>query len=241
VPTCTETQGSLQQGVINTDLLDKPMTYNVYLPPCYTFDETTRYPVLYLLHGQTADENQWLQLGLAETADRLVASGELQPFIVVMPFDYSLRLPLEYPFEEVFVQMLLPEIDSQYRTLAERPGRAIGGLSRGGGWALWIGLRHPDLFSAIGGHSPGIFNAQFNSTMIKALQAIPPELQPVIYLDAGRNDIDLKTISRFTTLLVDLNLPHEWRLNLGYHDESYWHAHLEEYLRWYDSRFQSLP
>ncbi len=217
------------------------MTYNVYLPPCYGFDTAERYPVIYLLHGLNFDENQWVRIGVPEMADQLISSGEVSPFIVVMPYDYSFKQPTEYPFEEVFLQQLLPAIDSAYATRAERAGRAIGGLSRGSGWALWIGLRNPQSFASIGAHSPGIFYAQTSSTMILRMQAIPPEFQPVIFLDAGDSDVELERIDQLRQILSDLNYPHEWRYYIGFHNERYWRAHLEEYLRWYDSRFQSLP
>jgi len=154
---CRETTGVIEKGVITTTLLDKPMRYNVYLPPCYQAGQTQRYPVLYLLHGQNSDEGQWLRIGVSSALDRLIVSGDIPPFIIVMPFDYSFKQPTEYKFEETFIQLLIPQIDMTYRTFTDASQRAIGGLSRGGAWAIRIGTRHPDMFGAIGGHSPAIF------------------------------------------------------------------------------------
>ena len=144
-------------SAISTPLLAKPMRYTVYLPPCYNFDKEQRYPVLYLLHGQGYTEDQWIRIGAVRSADQMIVSGDVPPFLMVFPFDYSYKQPAEYNFEDVFIKQLVPTIDGVYRTRPSAGQRAIGGLSRGGAWALHIGARHPDLFGAIGGHSPAIF------------------------------------------------------------------------------------
>jgi enterochelin esterase-like enzyme len=229
---CRETTGSLEKDVIATTLLDKPMRYNVYLPPCYSTMQPRRYPVLYLLHGQNYDEEQWLRLGVASTLDRLIASGEVAPFIVVMPFDYSFKQPTEYKFEEAFTQLLIPQIEINYRTFKAASQRAIGGLSRGGAWAIRLGTRHPELFGAIGGHSPSIFYADMQTLPIRLLK-IPAEQFPRLWLDAGDSDSEYQTVVSFEQFLSKHNLPHEWHGYVGWHDETYWSAHVDEYLRWY--------
>lgn len=229
---CLEVSGSLEKRVIATTLLAKPMRYIVYRPPCYEANQTQRYPVLYLLHGQNYDETQWLRIGAARILDRLIASGKVQPYLIVVPFDYSYKQPSEYKFEEAFTQLLIPEIDLTYRTLTEVSQRAIGGLSRGGAWALRLGLRHPELFGSIGGHSPAIFYADMD-TLPTRLLSIPAEQRPRIWLDAGDKDSEYLTVQTFEKLLNKQNLPHEWHTYLGWHDEVYWSAHVEEYLRWY--------
>jgi enterochelin esterase-like enzyme len=230
--TCNQKTGSFQAGVINTDLLAKPMRYSVYLPACYTLDTKKRYPVLYLLHGQGYSEDQWIRIGAASTADRLMAAGDIPPFIIVFPFDYSNKQPTEYSFEEVFVQQLIPTIDHSYRTLDNASHRAIGGLSRGGAWALHIGASHPDLFGAIGGHSPAIFFSDQKS-LPRNLLAIPSSQLPRIWLDAGDSDSQYTVIVSFEEFLSKNNLSHEWHEYIGWHDEKYWSAHVDSYLSWY--------
>jgi enterochelin esterase-like enzyme len=230
--TCTEKTGSLETGVIDTSLLAKPMSYTVYLPPCYTFEPNKRYPVLYLLHGQGSTEDQWIRIGAAATADQLITSGDIPPFIIVFPFDYSYKQPPEYSFEDVFVQMLIPKIDSNYRTLNMALYRAIGGLSRGGAWALHIGIRHPGLFGAIGGHSPAIFYSD-DKSLPGSLLSIPVGLLPRIWLDAGDKDSEYGVIAPFEEFLSKNNIPHEWHVYIGWHNEEYWSAHVNQYLRWY--------
>ncbi len=81
----------------------------------------------------------------------------LPPFLIVMPRDRLWEQPENDPFGEVVVEKLIPLIDRNYRSLSERSYRAVGGLSRGAGWAVHLGLSHWELFGAIGGHSLPVF------------------------------------------------------------------------------------
>jgi enterochelin esterase-like enzyme len=229
---CRETTGVIEKGVINTTLLDKPMRYNVYLPPCYSAETKKHYPVLYLLHGQNSTEDQWIRIGAVSAANRIIASRDVSPFIIVFPFDYSSKQPTEYKFEEAFIQLLIPQIDTTYRTLTNAPHRAIGGLSRGGAWAIRLGTRHPELLGTIGGHSPAIFYADTQTLQVRVLK-IPADQLPRIWLDAGDSDSEYETVASFEQFLSNNNIPHEWHGYIGWHDEAYWSAHVEEYLKWY--------
>lgn len=237
---CLSRPGQLLDGVLDTNLLAKPMTYHVYLPPCYTEEQERRYPVLYLLHGQTYTEDQWIRLGVPSTADRLVASGEIPPFIIVFPYDYSYLQPWQYHFEDAFMQVLIPRIDTSYRTMPGAAQRAIGGLSRGGAWALHLGFHHLDVFGAIGAHSPAIFYSDGMSLPVY-LRDIASDQLPRLYMDMGDADKELKTIQDFKSSLEAQNIPYEWHEYVGAHDETYWRAHVEEYLRWYGRGWQSNP
>jgi enterochelin esterase-like enzyme len=226
------TPGQVQAIVIPTTFLEKPLKANVYLPPCYAVHPAERYPVLYLFHGQGYTDDQWIRLGATAAADRLIASGQVPPFIIVMPYDPLWREPNQYGFEDAVIKDLIPAIDARFRTLPDRVHRAVGGLSRGSGWAFHFGLGRPDLFGAIGAHSVilfGIDSQRVNSW----LAAIPPASMPRIYLDIGDHDSGLASARVLEQLLTADGIPHEWHLNIGFHDEAYWSAHVEEYLRWY--------
>jgi enterochelin esterase-like enzyme len=231
---CWDAGGGIETGSLATDLLRLPLDYRVYLPPCYRQQPERRYPLLVLIHGQSYNDDQWDRLGADETADRLIAAGEIEPLIIVMPRDRFGGQPSENNFARVLVEELLPHVDQTYRTLDERGFRAVGGLSRGGGWAVHLALTYWDTFSALGGHSPAIFfdDAQ---RMRVYLDEIPPDSMPRIYLDIG--DRDRPEIMRaaiwFEELLNQRGIPHEWYLFSGFHTEEYWQAHLETYLRWY--------
>jgi enterochelin esterase-like enzyme len=225
---CTEKNGTVSQ--IPFDSVALPQ-FQIYLPPCYDFEQQSRYPVLYLLHGASFTDLQWIRLGASHAADALIAAEEIPPLIIVMPYDkYSTNLVDEDDFGEVLIEELLPYIDARYRTRSEQ--RAIGGLSRGAGWAIRYGLTQPELFVAIGGHSPAIFH-QDQANLDDWLSAIPANKLPALYLDAGDRDQEREVGLKFVEILSQAGIPHEWRLYTGLHNEDYWHAHIKEYMRWY--------
>ena len=74
---CWNQPGRIEKGYLTPDYLPRWLLYRVYLPPCYDEQPDRRYPVLYLLHGQSFTEDQWIRLGVPETADALIASGQV--------------------------------------------------------------------------------------------------------------------------------------------------------------------
>ena len=218
---CSETRGQVQSHAYNSVLLPN---YHIYLPPCYDFDEEAHYPVLYLLHGANFEDDQWVRLGIEE---------ESPEYIIVMPYEkYSLRPTYETEFGEIFINDFLPYIDRNYRTQRDKKYRAIGGLSRGGGWAIRYGLTRWDIFGAFGAHSPAIFYQDY-ARLNDWLCEIPADSLPRIYIDTGDKDQNFLIIADFGNLLAENKIAHTWRLYLGFHNERYWRAHVAEYLRWY--------
>jgi enterochelin esterase-like enzyme len=135
----------------------------VYLPPDYESQPKKRYPVLYLQHGGGEDETGWIRQGRANfILDNLIAAGEAKPMIIVMAYGYARRAGSPAPqarnemakvFEDDVTQALIPFIDNNYRTVADRDHRAMAGLSMGGFQTFHVTLNHLDLFSHIGGFS----------------------------------------------------------------------------------------
>jgi enterochelin esterase-like enzyme len=231
---CMLAGGKVEVYEFTTVLLPNPLVYRIYLPPCYDEEQGRAYPVLYLIHGQTYSDTQWDRLGVPETADKLIRAGEVAPFIVVMPRDRVWLEPTEDNFGKAVEQSLLPWVDEHYRTIPDRDHRAIGGLSRGAAWAVHIGLSRWDLFSAVGIHSGFIFFSD-NQPIFLWVQNTPPGMFPRIYMDVG--DEDRPEIADGSAWLEDFltrfDIPHEYHLFSGEHDEAYWSAHVEDYLRWY--------
>lgn len=234
LPSCLVRGGQMIQSTFSTSLLPLPMDYRVYLPPCYRQNPGQRYALLILIHGQSYTDDQWDRLGVDETIDRLTLGGDLPPFIVLMPRDrYGGESP-ENNFARVVVEQLLPVIDDTYRTLPERQYRAVGGLSRGAGWAVHIGMAYWQEFSRIGAHSPAIFYSDAQK-MRTWLDTIPRDQIPLVFIDIGERDRPeiLDSAYWFAQLLDEKDIPHEWYLFTGFHNEEYWSSHLEQYLRWY--------
>ncbi len=242
--TCAEKKGEVQEGYFNSDVVGRRQHYFVYLPPCYDADTNTRYPVVYLLHGIPMDERHWLDEGVVAAADKLFSSGELPPFIIVMPHgDYVLYTDTsggDKSFEGVFVNELIPAIDGRYRTLAEAEHRAIGGISRGGVWALEIAFRHSDLFSAVGGHSPALaVNRATDDFDPMVLVKSAPIDKLRIFLDAGDRDWTRTETQALSKLLAERYLPHTYTVGKGEHDYPYWASQVEAYLRFYGAPWKA--
>jgi enterochelin esterase-like enzyme len=230
--TCTENSGRVISDSIDDKRLGGALPFNVYLPPCYDANKDQHYPLLYLFHGQDYDQSQWVRLGAPQAVDALVTAG-LPPFIIVMPYDHlDTKQPSDDPFNEVFIEKLVPYIDATYRTIPDRAHRALGGLSRGGAWAVHFGVRNWQLFSAIGLRSPAIFFMDAN-LMRTRLLAIPPDSRPRIHIDLGDQDNDPTSARWLADLLNQLDYDYEWQMYVGEHDETYWRKHINEYLRWY--------
>lgn len=232
--TCLQAGGDVQQTDIPLPDGEGSLNVKVYLPPCYDPAVSERYPVLYLLHGQDADNNQWLSLGLAEVMDQLVATGEVQPLLVVLPVENNTYLdPAKSAFPDDMVNAVIPYIDAHYRTCSSRNCRAIGGISRGGNWALEIGFSNPGLFAAVGAHSAPLFYGQSNriSKAVSGLASLAEA--PELYVDVGDRDIYREDVAVLVSTLEKLGLPHLFTEFPGRHDAQYWSGHLVDYLDWY--------
>ena len=233
---CLANPGHLEEGKL--DSTKPPQEFRIYLPPCYDEKTDQRYPVLYLLHGQTYTDDQWIRLGAVKVIDTLIKSGKSIPFMIVFPDDHYWNLPPGPGFGHRLVEELVPYIDNTYRTLPDRNHRAIGGMSRGAGWALRLGLTRWDLFGTIGLHSLAVL--QKDASQVKSwLADIPPAARPRIFMDIGDNDQELEMAQVVETEFNNAGLTHEWHLYGGAHTEEYWSAHVEEYIQWYAEGWNS--
>jgi enterochelin esterase-like enzyme len=232
---CLTKAGQIVAGSLDT--FKPAQEFQVYLPPCYDERPDQRYPVLYLLHGQTYTDDQWIRLGAARVLDRLIHSGQVQPFIMVFPDDRYWNLQAGRGFGERLVEAVIPYIDATYRTIPDRDHRAIGGLSRGAGWAFELGLSQWELFGTIGLHSLAVLQVDA-SRVGKWITDIPLASRPGIFMDIGDNDQELEMAQQVEKELNEAGIDHEWHLYSGAHTETYWSAHVEEYLLWYGNQWK---
>jgi len=229
---CYQQDGDVQSGSFFSEQLGDDFHFRIYLPPCYHAMTDQHYPVVYLLHGLSFNEDQWLRLGVAEHMDRMITDGALPPFMIVLPGEARFDPPPTSAFADALVQELIPWVDGHFRTLPEKPFRSIGGLSRGAAWSVHIGLWHYPLFDSVGAHSLPLF--EVDSLRITAwLTQIPIDDVPTFLIDIGRQDPERWTAQNFADQLNDHKVPHTWYLFNGGHSEDYWSTHLELYLRWY--------
>jgi enterochelin esterase-like enzyme len=131
--------------------LHRQGAFLVYLPPGYRVDGT-RYPVLYLLHGNEQQAHAFLEMGLQRELDHLIAARVIPPLIAVMvhggrgPNNWRNQGPQAYENYVLEVQAL---VDRMLPTRAERGSRAIAGDSMGGYGAMNIALGHLERFGVV--------------------------------------------------------------------------------------------
>jgi enterochelin esterase-like enzyme len=225
--TCHERAGQLLHTAVGSAIYRSSIAISVYLPPCYA-SVSVRLPVIYLLHGGNADETQWPDLGVEQAADDLITHGAA-PFVVVMPGgDY--KAAIDYA---AFVRgELLPYAERQFRVGTARAGRAIGGISLGGYWALKLAFSHPEIFAAAGGHSAVVDRGQPDDPRALA-RAVNGLGQLAVTLDAGDADALCTSDKRLAGVLQARGIAVAFRIMPGKHDRTYWRAHTPEYLQFY--------
>jgi enterochelin esterase-like enzyme len=213
---------------VASTVYNRPVAASVYLPPCY--DQLPGpLPVIYLLHGANTDETQWPDVGVQAAADGIIAQGG-RPFVVVMPGGPYQN---DGDYEAFVLHDVLPGIEAQLRVSQAGSGRAIGGISLGGYWALKTGFEHPDLFAAVGGHSP-VTTRSAGPDDPAALASSAAGLGRLrITLDVGDMDSLRASTEQLAGELQTRGLAVTLSVNPGGHNRPYWRAHTAEYLRFY--------
>ncbi len=246
---------------LSSKALDREMKVNIYLPKDYS--DKNKYPVLYLIHGYTGNEDSWMpDLKLDKKADALIDSKEIEPLIIVAPqIDNSYGINSSGPessfssfntgmYEDYLYKELIPYIDATYSTVSSREGRYIGGMSMGGWVALHMAFTYADAFSKVGGHSPAIFLDGYAGgamSFVYPTDELRNERDPLrvaenkdltglkVYLDCGAQDSYkfFEGCDKLNNLLVSKGVESEYYLNQGEHDGAYWEANIEKYLIFY--------
>ena len=124
------------------------MTYKVYLPEGYNKKRKKPYPVIYLLHGSSGNQDSWDDFW--EELDQLIREKKIEPVIAAVPSggnSYWVNSKKYGNMETAVIKDLIHEVDRVYHTESSRSGRYIAGYSMGGYGALRYSLRYPHLFS----------------------------------------------------------------------------------------------
>ena len=150
--------GNVQQVLFWSESTKTCRRAFVYTPPTYGKNKKEKFPVLYLQHGWGEDETAWSTQGHANLImDNLIADGKIKPFIIVMT--YGMTNDIQFgglggftakEFETVLVDELVPFIDANFQTKADKWNRAMAGLSMGGMETKTITLRRPEVFGSYG-------------------------------------------------------------------------------------------
>lgn len=240
---------------IASTVMQKNIRTAVVVPDSYEKVKQA-FPVLYLLHGGTGSFRDWL----TKTPDKSLLHRLADEYNIMIvtpdagPTSYYFDSPLDQSsqYETFISRELIQRIDSSYRTIQGREGRAIAGLSMGGHGAFFIATRHPELYNAAGSMS-GVMDintatwkvpAEFAESRAQNFAELlgPPEDPANPYreysavgmvdqmkandvkliFDCGVDDFLIDTNRNLHQLLLDKEVPHDYTERPGAHTWEYW-------------------
>ncbi len=215
----------------------------VITPDSYAASDTSRYPTVYLLHGYSGDYRDWVV-----KAPEVIALADQHQVVIVCPDggynSWYLDSPLQdsSQYETHVAQEIIAFMDTTYRTIANRTGRAITGLSMGGHGALFLALRHPDTFGAAGSMSGGVdltYNTnaweiseklgpyeehllRWDSLSVVNLVALQPPDSLTMIIDCGTDDFFFAINQQLHRTLLKQTIAHDYIVRPGRHQWEYW-------------------
>ena len=217
-----------------------------------------RYPVLYLLHGAGGDYSNWpvKDSSLGRYADQyqliiVCPDGGTTSWYFDSPVDSAMR------YETYISKELLTEVDTRYRTIASKEGRAITGLSMGGHGALYLSFRHPGLYAAAASMSGGVDIRPFpknwdlpkrlgsyetnpqnweNNTVINLLPLLKDQRLDILF-DCGTEDFFYTVNKALHEKMMQLKIPHTYTERPGTHNWAYWKNALPYHLLFFNDVF----
>ncbi|MBI4170845.1 MAG: hypothetical protein HY514_04065 [Candidatus Aenigmarchaeota archaeon] len=208
--------------------------YTVLLPSGYYENSQRRYPVLYLLHGLWGNENTWIVRGrIVQIYQRLLAENKIKEVIIAMPdgdnsaYENDCSGSVAFScgnYGDYIIKDFIREIDSKYRTMADRNHRAISGLSLGARGAIRLSFLHPDKFVFTGAQSGRYFYllqemADEQWTRLKNANI-------TIYFDHSSNDVIpgyFSSSRELNKILTEKGITHEYQeLNFPIQDSHGW-------------------
>ena len=153
--------GNVHYVYYSSGILDTIRRMLIYTPPGFEANGDRQYPVLYLIHGGSDTEETWYKVGRANfIADNLIADGEAEPMLIVMPYGNVRPAPMA-DFTRDVVEEVLPYIEANYPVVADAAHRAVAGFSVGGGQTLNIGLTNTDKFAYVCSYAPWTATEEF--------------------------------------------------------------------------------
>jgi enterochelin esterase family protein len=227
----------LPRGIVHVHTFAHPesgrtRTVHVYTPAGFT--TRSRLPVLYLLHGSSDSDRDWLVLGQAgQLLERAVRAGTASPMLLVMPdghpypsLDVSTRVENLRLLQREVVEAIGPLVERDYHPAPGVARRAILGASMGGAQALHLAAREPSLFGTVAGLSTPA-DVPRGETLAQAWRRRPTSAPPVrVTLLCGTDDPFLEEARQAPATLKSLGTAVEWVETPGAHDWSTWRDHL---------------
>lgn len=249
-PTACASTESAAVGNIDTLDIDSKMgrvVKSIVVRPKY-YTEKRQYQVLYLLHGMTGNYTDWT------SHMDLVPLATKYNVIIVCPdgqdsFYYDSPVDPKMQFESYIIKELIPAVDEKYSTVPDRSGRVITGLSMGGHGAMWLALRHQDLFRAAGSMSGAlnvaaipqskeierVIGGHDNWTAYSAISLIPTLKEGTLQLiiDEGNGDFLYDQNMAFHKALRKAGISHTFHLRPGKHTWDFWTESLPRHMKFF--------
>ncbi len=245
------TYGTIQKETYFSQTAERETPVNVLLPPNYSEDK--EYPVLYILHG-FYDNQDWMTrpvVKLATIYGNLLAKGEAEEMIIVMPYIFcDKELPtctgMDLKNCEAYDNFindlttdLMPFIEKTFSVATGRENTAITGFSMGGRESLFIGFQHPELFGYIGAvcPAPGLVkipgSGMHPGQMTDQEMVFPDEKPFVVLISSSKKDgvVSTSPDSYRNTLKENGEAFLSHVMNTTGHDHSSVKPHLYNYLR----------
>jgi enterochelin esterase-like enzyme len=233
-PALWEARNDVAHGAIEINWHNSAVThdarpYYVYTPPGYDPTSSTRYPVLYLLHGNNGTPADWTAAGHANfMADNLIAAKRVKPMIIVMPWGHAVpfggpQAENDATFDRYLIEEVMPAVEKKYRVASGAENRAIMGLSMGGRHAVKTGLTHLNLFGSVGAYSAAPmpdFETQFKDLLADAT-GTNAKLR-FLWIGCGRQDALFATNEKLDATLTANKIRHTFLAIDGFHDYYFW-------------------
>jgi S-formylglutathione hydrolase FrmB len=218
-------------------------------------------PVIYLLHGYSGNHLDWIK-----RAGGFEGAADQYSLIIVCPdggyssWYWDSPVNPESQYETFISGELIKSVDARYKTIKDRKGRAITGLSMGGHGALYLAIRHQDVFGAAGSMSGGVDIRPFpdnwdmakqlgtyaeqpdrweKNTVINMLNQLTPNSLAII-IDCGTEDFFFKVNENLHQQLLYRNIPHDYITRPGKHDWPYWTNAVKFQLLFMNNYFDSV-
>ena len=253
--------GNVDTIQIQSNYLKKATKFVVIQPSQQGQQNNTqaRYPVVYLLNGYGGDYGQWpiTTPQLKKTADDLkiifvCPDGGIGSWYFDSPIDSSIR------YESYITKELVPYIDANFSTKADPKSRAITGLSMGGHGALYLAIRHSDLFGAAGSTSGGVDFRPFPNrwdikkalgeyeqnkerwyeyTVMRQVELLKNK-QLALIIDCGIDDFFMPMNRALHEKLLQLKIDHDYIERPGEHNHIYWGSSIDFQILFFHHFFQ---
>ncbi len=223
-----------------------------------TYAQKDSFPVVYLLHGYSGNYADWVNKAplVKDLADRygliiVCPDGGHGSWYWDSPVDSTFR------YETFVSDELVTWVDGQYKTIPNRTGRAITGLSMGGHGALYLAMKHVDVYGAAGSTAGGVDIRPFplnwdmakrlgtyaayperweSHTVINLIHHLTPDALALV-IDCGTSDFFYGVNEQLHRKLLDRNIPHTYITGPGAHNWEYWQRSIAYQLLYFNSFF----